>query len=195
MPMLMSLAATEGFSVAGLMQGDLTRTPLPRDVFPDRVPRRLPRLDHGRIDRQQRIALSAGATISEVAKSVSASTSTLARHDEHYAKLRDAHRARQQLPRSLQQSQALRDAEAVVRESLKLGRKPTLRRAEAVTGAKWLPSQLQSVLLMELRRAIGEPGIRKPLKALILGLGVRAEIADAAKRVTAALACSPQTQR
>ena len=42
LPMLLSIAASEGFSVAGLMRGDLTRTALPRDVFPDRVPRRLP---------------------------------------------------------------------------------------------------------------------------------------------------------
>ena len=194
LPMLLSIAASEGFSVAGLMRGDLTRTSLPRDVFPDRVARRHPRLDHGQIDRHLRAAVAAGTTIAAVAKAVSASTSTLARHDEHYVKLRDAHQAREQERRSQEQSQALQHAEMVVRESLRLGVRPTLRRAAAVTGFKWLPSQLHSVLLMELRRMLGEPRIRSPLKALNLGASLKAEIAEAAKRIQAAVASSPQLQ-
>lgn len=76
-----------------------------------------------------------------------------------------------------------------------LGLKPTLRRAATVTGVKWQPSQLHSVLLMELRRAIGEPGISVPLKALNLGTALRAEIVNTAKRVATAVAGSPHTQR
>jgi hypothetical protein len=190
LPMLLSIAASEGFSVAGLMRGDLTRTALPRDVFPDRVPRRLPSLDHGRIDRQLRGAVAAGATISEVAKASSVSTSTLARHEQHYGQLRDANQARQQQRRLQQQSRALQCAETVVLESLKLGVRPTLRRAAIITGSKWLPSQLPSVLLMEIRRAIGEPRIRKPLKALNLGVALQAEIAKAASRIVAAVAAN-----
>jgi hypothetical protein len=57
-----------------------------------------------------------------------------------------------------------------------------------ITGSKWLPSQLPSVLLMEIRRAIGEPRIRKPLKALNLGVALQAEIAKAASRIVAAVA-------
>jgi hypothetical protein len=55
------------------------------DVVPDRVPRRLPRLDHGRIDGHLSIAVSAGGTVFEVTQAVSASSSTLARHEGHYA--------------------------------------------------------------------------------------------------------------
>ena len=111
LPMMLSIAASEGFSVAGLMQGDLTRMPLPRGVAPDREPRRLRRHDHGRIDRALRSAVAAGAKIPEVAEAVSASTSTLARQEEYYAKLRDSHQTREQARRALAQRQALQRAE------------------------------------------------------------------------------------
>jgi len=192
LPMLLSIAASEGFSVAGLMRGDLTRTSLPSDVFPDRVPRRLFRLDHERIDRQLREAIAAGSTIAEAAKIASASTSSVARHTEHYPRLRDMHQARRQQRRSEEQSQALQRAEAVVLESLQLGVRPTLRRAAAITGFKWLPSQLHSVLLMEIRRALGEPRIRRPLKALNLGAALQCEIAKAASRIVVAVATNTQ---
>lgn len=192
LPMLLSIAASEGFSVAGLMRGDLTRTPLPSGVAPDREPRRLRRHDHGRIDRALRSAVAAGAKISEVAEAVSASTSTLARHEEHYAKLRDSHQAREQERRSQAQRQALRLAEGVVLQSLRSGVRPTLRRAAALTGSEWMPSQMHSVLLMELRRAIGEPRIRAPLKALNLGAALMAEIAEAAMRIVSAAAAPRQ---
>jgi hypothetical protein len=190
--MLLSIAASEGFSVARLMRGDLIRTPLPSDVFPDRVPRRLFRLDHERIDRQLREAVAAGATIADVAKKTSASTSSVARHTEHYPRLRDMHQARRHQRRSEQQREALQRAEAVVLDSLRLGLRPTLRRAAAVTGFKWLPSQLHSVLLMEIRRVIGDPQIRRPLKATNLGAAMQSEIAKAASRITAAVAAAPQ---
>jgi hypothetical protein len=69
--------------------------------------------------------------------------------------------------------------------------RPTLRRAAAITGFKWLPSQLHAVLLMELRRAIGEPRIRAPLKALNLGAVLKAEVAEAAMRISAAVSAPP----
>jgi hypothetical protein len=71
-----------------------------------------------------------------------------------------------------------------------LGVRPTLRRAAIITGSKWLPSQLPSVLLMEIRRAIGESKIRKPLKALNLGVALQSEIAKAASRIVVAVAAN-----
>ena len=191
LPMLLSIAASEGFSVAGLMRGDLTRTALPVGVQPDRIARRLPRHDHGRIDRHLREAVASGSKISDVAKVVSASTSTLARHQEHYAELRDSHQARTQQLRSQEQERALQWAEAVVLKCLALGVRPTLRRATEISGFKWLPSQLHAVLLMEIRRALGDPCIRSPLKALNLGNNLRTQVADAAERVGAAVAAPP----
>ena len=75
------------------------------------------------------------------------------------------------------------------------GVRPTLRRAAAITGFKWLPSQLHSVLLMELRRALGEPRIRAPLKALNLGAALKEEIAEAAMRISSTVAAPPLAGR
>lgn len=66
-----------------------------------------------------------------------------------------------------------------------------MRRATEISGFKWLPSQLHAVLLMEIRRALGDPCIRSPLKALNLGDNLRTQVADAAERVGAAVAAPP----
>jgi hypothetical protein len=173
--MLLSIAVFEAVSVAGLMRGDLTRESVLSDLFPDRVPWRLFRLDHERIGRQLRGAKSAGATADEAAKNASASTASVARDTERYPRRRVIHQARPQQRRSEDKSQALQGVEQVVLKSLRLGLGPTLRRAVAGTGFKWLPSPLQSMLLIELRRAIGEPRIRTPLKALSSGAALQSD--------------------
>lgn len=66
--------------------------------------------------------------------------------------------------------------------------RPKLRPAAAITGFKGLPSQLHTVLLMELRRVIGELPIRALLKALDLDAALKAEVAEAAMGLSAGVA-------
>ncbi len=108
---------------------------------------------------------------------VLASISTLARHEEHYAELMYSHQLRLQRRRSEDQGRDLRLAEPVVLKCVELGVRPSLRRATEITGFNWLHSQQRSVLLIELRRALGEPRLRSPFKALYLGVALKSKVA------------------
>lgn len=190
--MLLDIAASEGFSLAGMLRGDLSRTPVPAGVCPSRQPRTLPRIDHRKVEMSLQEALVGDGTISQVADSLGVSEGSLARHKRLYGELRDRNMERSREERDRVQKQAIAAAEQVAVVLLRSGRTPSIRRATEVTGEPWRPSELRTVALMQLRRQLGDNRIRLPVKASNIGLTFTVRIGQAARRVEAAVAAPQQ---
>lgn len=114
LPCLLDMCASEGFELARLLMGDLARTAWPSEVRPERQRRQFEYHDHRVIEEVLRRAIDSGASISAVADRLGIDISTLARHEELYATLRDRNQALNQQMQADSQRAAAAEAEQVV---------------------------------------------------------------------------------
>jgi hypothetical protein len=128
-------------------------------------------------------ALESGASIASVAESLKVDVSTLSQHTELYAQLRDRDQALQKQENEDAQRTAVAQAEAVVLEGIRLGRRPTLQSAAQVTGDPWYPAQLRAVALHALRIRLGASNLRPLTKMFNVGPDFLGKIDDVAARL------------
>jgi hypothetical protein len=183
----LDIAASEGFSLAKMFQGDLSQARWGNTVEPTRQRRFKRRLDHYVLSTALENALSNGGTIRQVAADLAVDPSTLARHADLYGQLRDRNQERLKQEQARIHTEAVGQAEEVLLSLLRREQPPTLRNASGVTGNRWLPSQLRSIALQTIRARLGDRRIQLPNKSHSVGDTFRQLVAAAADRVRVAV--------
>lgn len=183
LPCLLDMCASEGFELAKLLMGDLARTAWPPEVRPERQRRQFKYHDHRVIEEALRHAIDTGASISSVAERLGVDVSTLARHEELYAWLRDRNQALNQQLHADAQRAAVAEAEQVVLTLSRQGQTPTLRNASDATGSRWYPAQLRAVALHALRLRMGAASLGPLTKMFNVGPDFLRRVDDAAARL------------
>lgn len=183
LPCLLDMCASEGFELARLLMGDLARTAWPSEVRPERQRRQFKYHDHRVIEEALQHAIDTGESISSVADQLGIDVSTLARHEELYARLRDRNQALNQQQHADSQRAAVAEAEQVVLALSRQGQTPTLRNASDTTGSRWYPSQLRAIALHALRMRMGATNLRPLTKMFNVGPDFLRLVDDAAARL------------
>lgn len=180
---LLDIAASEGFSLAKLLQGDLSRLSLPAGVEPVRPRRPMRRLDHFLVESALMTALAEERSISEVAAELGVDPSTLAMHENLYRHLRGRAQERSRKRQAAAHNTAVAQAEHVLPSLVRNGRTPLLRNASELTGQTWRPSQLRATALQTMRMPLGGRHLQSSCKASNVSDAFRELVASAVSRL------------
>lgn len=148
---LLDIAAAEGISLLGLLQGAVIDVDTPRECrVPQRKKRTVSRVDHLMVNVSMAEALARGGSPSSLVKELKVDYATLAKHDVLYGELRKSKLAMDAASAALRRQKA--DDEARAMAELLVSRRMTvsLTNAGAISGAKWYPSALRSKALRKL---------------------------------------------
>jgi hypothetical protein len=189
---LLDIAASEGFSLSGLLLGDLSRVAHPPEVEPVRNRRPTKRLNHFVVESALKAAIADGVSIQELATELRVDPGTLARHEELYGQLRDLNQIRNRELQAASYRTAILEAEQTLLSLIRIGRTPSLRNAAVLTQKPWWPAQLKSVALLAMRAQLGHAHLRSFGRATVSN-EFRELVACAADRVRSIVASRQQS--
>lgn len=109
--------------------------------------------------------------------------STLAKHEELYARLRDCNQERIRERQAAAHVSAVAQAERTLLTLVRSGQTPSLRNASLLTGEAWRPSQLRAIALQMLRMQLGGRHLRQTCKSPNVGDDFRRLVASTAERI------------
>lgn len=190
---LLDIAASEGFSLAKMLQGDLARVSRPAGVEPTRARRPTKRLNHFLVESALKAAIAEERSIQDVAGELQVDPSTLARHEVLYSRLRDRSRERNRERQTAAHKSAVAQAEDVLVSLVRSGQTPSLRNASALTGQPWRPSQMRAIALQTLRMQLGGRHLRSFCKASNVSDAFHELVASAAERMRLSVADPQQS--
>jgi hypothetical protein len=189
---LLDMAASEGFTLAKMLQGDLARVSLHTEVEPTRPRRPMRRVDHLLVESATKAALIEERSIPELAAELQVDPSTLARREHLYGHLRDRSQWRNRERLASCRERAIAQAEHVLLSLVRNGQTPSLRNASVMTGQPWRPSQLRAIALQMLRMQLGGSHLRSYCKASNVGDEFRELVASSAERIRPSVADGQQ---